>query len=282
MSLLMRLFFALSFELKAGRIGQDDLRSRLDKIVAGSLTKSVPTPMSRASSRYPGTHLHDPILPDDLLVDILVRGIVDPCAIRSALDRSPHFAAPKEEQAWRAVWNSVYRTEADFKDAVARLNNDIEKRLVLVPGEILHAFGEYLWLADIGESRNTRAQVIAEAKRYIDDIYAKRSLQPLAENARGHRDFPVHEGYGFMQAHTPEFQEILRHMEATRKKAAIDLYQSQTEELLRDMMTNPDVFARRITYSGGDEAKYANVPLLATLDSVTFVKALLGLRLDAQ
>ena len=48
MSLLMRLFFALSFELKAGRISQDDLRSRMDKIVAGSLSKSVGTPMSRA------------------------------------------------------------------------------------------------------------------------------------------------------------------------------------------------------------------------------------------
>ena len=189
--------------------------------------------------------------------------------------------APKEEPAWRAVWNSLYRSEADFREAVDRLNDDIEKRLIVVPGEVLHAFGLYLWLADIGETQKKRAQVVAEAKEYIDDMYAKRSLQPLAENASAYRDFPVHEGLGFMEARTPEFEEILNHMEATRKKAAVDLYQSQAEELLKDMMENPDIFLRQISYSGG-EARYANVPLLAAIDTRTFTASLLGLRLDAQ
>jgi hypothetical protein len=149
----------------------------------------------------------------------------------------------------------MYRTESDFKEALTRLNSDVEKRLITIPGEMLHVFGEQLWLADIGESGKTRAEVVAEAAKYIDDLYAKGSLKPLAENASAYRDFAAHDGLGFIEATTPEFGAILDHMEKMRRKAAIDRYPAQADQLLKDMVESPDAFIRQITYSGG-EAKF--------------------------
>lgn len=153
---LLQLFFALSFELKAGRIQTAHLSKRLDRIVAGhvSSTKDEPKPpLFAAASRYPEIELHNSILSDDVLVDVLVRGVVDSCAIAECLDRSPYFISKGDEPYWRRVWHSFERSDEEFEDAVKRMEEEFVSRVYTEQGEILHVFGLRLWLSDIGVLR---------------------------------------------------------------------------------------------------------------------------------
>lgn len=105
MTALLRLFFALSFELKAGRIKSSDLnaRSGLAAAMAAHLSNQKSS-LTLARERYPEIDLNDTLLADDVLVDCLVRGIVNPHQIRLSLDRSRFFVSVANEPAWRTVW----------------------------------------------------------------------------------------------------------------------------------------------------------------------------------
>ena len=77
---LLRLFFVLCFEHKAGAIGPDDLMSRTKRSLVDAMANSEnPSPLSKAGAKYPGLYIYDSILSDKVLTDILVKGVVDTC-----------------------------------------------------------------------------------------------------------------------------------------------------------------------------------------------------------
>jgi len=110
-----RLFLALSLEVRVGRIGREDFNDRLDHIVGGSMSKrdngGVGTPLSDAQDRYPRLHLHDSILSDKVLVQVLCDGLIDESEINSSLSVHELFVEPDEEPNWRKVWHGFLRPE---------------------------------------------------------------------------------------------------------------------------------------------------------------------------
>lgn len=192
---LLRLFFAISFEMKAGRIGPDDLKRRFERAAARMLAEREETegsPMMKAQERYPDIDLNDQILSDAVLIDVLVKGLVDREQICSSLDRSPYFVEPGEEPAWRTVWYSYERPENEVVRAIDVMDKEFSERKFTAPGEMMHVFGLQLWLAEIGHSGKTRAGVISDAKKYIDDLYDQRRLALLTDD----EDDEVRFGYG--------------------------------------------------------------------------------------
>ena len=93
---LLQLFLALSFELKSGKIEKDDLSDRLDKIVAGGVTKDEGAKKANrlyvASKKY-DLYLHADYLPEPLLIDILASGLVDQDAVLCLHVRQPILCA---------------------------------------------------------------------------------------------------------------------------------------------------------------------------------------------
>lgn len=91
MLMLLRLFFVLSFEFKSNQISADDLETgrRLSAMVRAHVEKDKePSPMRRVANRYPNVDVDDSILSSSVLVNCLVRGIVDTNEIRASLDAS--------------------------------------------------------------------------------------------------------------------------------------------------------------------------------------------------
>ena len=132
----LRLLFALSFELKAGRIGEQDLlegRGIRAATVARMREKDDKTPkppMRVAEDRYPAVDIDDTLFTNELLVDFLVRGIVDADAINKQLAASRFFVTVADEPAWRTVWHYFERTEEEFDKALAKNGDAIRKKRV--------------------------------------------------------------------------------------------------------------------------------------------------------
>lgn len=278
--ILLRLFFALSFELKAGRIQANDLTSRVDKIVDGMMAhheNAEPTPLMRADGRYPEVELHDTILSDELLGDILVKGVIDGSEIRAFLDRSPYFVVKGGEPPWQTVWHFVERTDEEFADAYERMEEQFAARDFTEIGEILHVFGLRLLLADIGVSNRSRADVAREAKEYVDDMYVQKTLQLLPVNEFEHFHFAGYGGLGIHQYDTAEYRELYTYMKETQTKAREDGYPAQAADLLKEMETDPELYFRRLNVTNSDDNIYYRVPVLASIEPDTFVSTLLNL-----
>src|SRR5262249_3916448 len=153
---LLRSFFALSFEFKAGRLGQQDLKewfsTAADYLILRHDRDSErePSRCEAAIDRYPDIDLSATFLSAKLIEDIFVKSIVDHTEIQAYLDRSSYFVDRGTEPSWRTVWHWLVRTEEEFNNASNEMERQFAAREFLEPGVILHVFGLRLFLADTG------------------------------------------------------------------------------------------------------------------------------------
>jgi hypothetical protein len=281
---LLRLFFALSLEVKAGRIGSEDLIDRVQRIVAGRMSKrdgkeDVGTPMSNAQERYPHIYLHDGVLSDEVLISILCEGRIDADAIEQALTASEHFSQPDEEPNWQKVWHGFLRDEKEFEAAWQGMEKEFEERKFEHPGEVLHVFGLRLWATEIGQLQKTPEVIIKECKDYVDALSAAGRLpQSKLERLRD-----TSHGLRYHKADAPEFRDLVAYYEARSAEAYRSTWPSLADGLLADMVGDPEKFHARICYSARlGHSDCADIPVLSVIDVAAFVEKLLSMPPTAQ
>ncbi len=278
MTILLKMFFALSFELKAGRITEDALGTRMGGLVAAMTrlnNEADPMPLQFAEKNYPDIDLGDSIMSDQLLIDILSRGVVDKEAIHESLDRSPYFVDPANEPPWRALWHSLDQTDADFDRAFKEMERQYAAREFTVIGEILHVFGLRLWLSDIGVIAGNRAEIVQEGKAYIDDLYAQKRLDPIPFDHAHDFRFDCHDGLGMHEAATPEYRALVDYLKNKCHLAGVDRYPDQGEKLLEELASDPALYYRRLCVTHSDDNIYHRIPILAAIDPIVFIGRLL-------
>ena len=178
MLVLLRLLFALSFELKAARINVDDLTSgrSVAAIVSAHIAKTK-TPLMTVGERYPLVNFNDTILSDEVLLDYLIRGILDVKQIQTCLDASRFFVKVADEAPWRTVWHWMERTEKEFDTAFEKMEAQFAAREFMIQGEILHVLGLRIALSGMKVLKVSRAQLVLDGKKYIDDVYNRKTLE---------------------------------------------------------------------------------------------------------
>lgn len=280
MTSLMRTLFGLSFELKAGRLRAEDLSGRhsafISSLVRGRRDDEPVAPFVLAQRRYPTSDLDDGALSDETVADLLVRGIVDREKIRAELDVSLHYVTVADEPAWRTVWRAFDRTEEEFQAALAEMERAYAAREFARTGEILHVFGLRLWLSDIDVLPVTRAELVADGRQYIDDLYAAKRIEPIPAPGS---DFDVrHSGYdglGIREHETEEYRQLYAYLREKRRVAEVDRHPEQAGELLATMAADPDLFLRQVIFINSEQNLLYNVPVLAAIDPDDFATAFL-------
>lgn len=280
MTALLRLVFALSFELKAGRLTADDLLKRQFTLVA-SLMRSRreegdPPPIATAQKRYPEVDLGSTTLSDQTLVNLLTKGIVDSDQIRGELDASWFFVTVADEPPWRTVWHAFERTDEELNTALAEMERAFDAREYTISGEILHVFGLRLWMSKIGAIPKSLEEVVAEGRAYIDDLYASGRLElPSAHDDFSDMRFSGYGGLGIHENSTPEYRALYIYLRDKRQVAAVDRYPLIADELLADMEADPDLFLHRICLTNDGANEFYSMPVLASLDPNRFATVLL-------
>lgn len=279
MTTLLRLLFALSFESKAGNIAPEMLNGResaMVRAVSAHLNKeSEPAAIDRVNKRYPEVDLGDAILADDVLVDILERGVYNIARIHASLDNSRYFVTPDQEPSWRTVWFAIERAESDFEKALSDVTQKVEARAYTDPGEILQLTGIYLWLADLKVIPGSRSQIVSEWKSYIDDLEKAKKLPPIPIDDWLHAYDGGAGGLMFYEKESPEFQEVSEYMRRRREQVRDDQYPELAKKLLDEMVKAPELFFRRLCYTNSEDNIYAGVPILSAIDPKEFVSELL-------
>ncbi|MCK1619568.1 hypothetical protein IVA96_23925 [Bradyrhizobium sp. 159] len=276
---LLRLFFVLSFEFKSNQINAEDLEKGrgLAAMVQAHVEKDKePSPMRRVADRYQNVDIDDSILSSSVLVNCLVRGIVDPNEIQASLNASSFFVKVADEAPWRTVWHWTERTESEVLAAVAKMSEQFEQRAFTIEGEILHVLGLQLFLSDIGVIKSSKRQVVEDGKQYIDDLYKTKKLEATQRDDYALR-FDGYGGLGIQSSDTLEYRELFQHLRESSAKALRDTYPEKASELLEVMKTDVQLFYRRLCITNSDDNIYYNTPLLTSLDPDKFVLTMLDL-----
>jgi hypothetical protein len=142
--------------------------------------------------------------------------------------------------------------------------------------------GLRLFLSDRGVIKLSRPQVVVEGKKYLDDLYAAKTLQPPPPGEFSEVRFQGWGGLGIHEHNTPEYQELFDYLLKTSQRAVEDTYPAKAINLLAEMQEDVQRFYRRLVAANSSENIYASVPVLAKLDPDEFVDAVLALHPSEQ
>ena len=285
MATLLRLLFVLSFEFKAARITEQDVltgRGMSARMIAAFDKDKPKTPISLAGDRYPIVDIDDGVLSNGLLVDYLVRGIVDTDAIRAELKSSRFFITVADEEPWRTVWNWFERSDAEFDAALVKMEEAFQQRGYTKSGEILHVLGLHLFLADQGILPLSKADVVAQGKQYIDDVYAAKRIEIPPSRDTSEVRFQGWGGLGICEQETAEYKTLFQYLISTIERSVEDAYPDIAKTLLSDMTSDVDSFYRQVSLSHADASDYIRAPVLAKLPVDDFVDTFFTIYPSAQ
>jgi hypothetical protein len=278
MTELTGLLFSLSFELKGGRLSEDDLRDRemaqyynrgLDK------DKHMIKPIVASAERYLGINIYTTTLSDETLINILIKSVLDKEKICDELDKSTYFVTVADEPAWRTVWHYNSRTDDETSSALKEMERAFVDREYTVTGEILHVLGLQLHFAKNRVISRTQSEIVAEGKRYIDDLYSHGKLEACQKNDYlSDSRHGLYGGLAMAERETSEYKELDKYLNEKSHASYEMRYPDIATELLSDMKTDTDLFRSKITNLG--EGNFYYVPVLASLDPNTFVSELLN------
>ncbi len=279
MTALIRLIFALSFEIKAGRLRADDLKWRTNWLFAAATEKEGKEGASRR--RYPEVDLADQVLSDEVLTDILVKGIVDESAIRAGLDSSRYFVTVADERSWITVWHFFDRTDKELAAAHDKMEKQFAAREFSEAGELLHVLALRLFLARNNVSGRSLSEVVVEGKRYIEDLYEAGRIDTSVIDSR-ELHFNGYAGLAFVDSESTEFGELKKYLVQVADRAVKKSYPKLGLQLLKEMEADPDLYLRHVCLTNSPDNLYHNVPILASIDPDEFVKTLLSLHPSKQ
>ncbi|WPZ04277.1 hypothetical protein T8S45_01725 [Blastomonas marina] len=275
----MQQFFAFSIEHKLGRISGTHLINRRNRFITNAMgqAEDAPTdPFVRASQRYPGVEMTEGPFTDEVLVDVLEKGLIEPNSINHAFNSSAFVRSP-DESPWKILWHSDSRENAELVAAQDQILEWISTREPLDTGIIMHICGLLLRSAEIGALDWTEEQVVIEMKAYIDDLLESGSIEDYADDFMGRYAHGAYDGLGFVKIGTPNFREMWDYLQTSRIEATRRRNPEIAEQLVDLIKTDVAEFTRKISYGYGSGGTYANRPIFADTDAAIFARNLVEL-----
>ncbi|GGN47167.1 hypothetical protein GCM10011349_15090 [Novosphingobium indicum] len=271
---ILRLLFALSFEIKLGRLNAGQIRGRKDHWITAMMDSNEDAPIKSSFERYKGIDLSDTTLSDELLIELLVNGVIDELLIKRDLDSSAWFLEPADEPSWRTIWHRFERDDGAVVEAIGMLQRELAKLQYRDPGEILHIFGMMLMMTDVNLLEGDRDSVVESAKTYIVALRERGELPPL--NANSFMENSRHGawgGLGFIDVGSEYFREIYGFLDEQRQLASIERLPALAARLMDELGEDPDLFCRRLVGPGGEGSDLIEGPVLREIDPAEFLAA---------
>lgn len=282
---LMRLFLALSFEYRKGNLTRDDLKNRSSGLLAAMRAArqgAVEDRLAVCAAKYPGLDLRDEALTNDMLVQILVDGYFDVEAIDQNLSNSKHYRQLRAEDSWQTVWYGVKREPTQFDEARADMEAKFANRSYELPGIILHVSMLRIWLGELGYLNKSSADLVAEAKDYIDAIAAANRLPDQAVGRRWVLSNTDSQQLGFHGREKAEFSELRDYFQSKMTEAYESQFALWADELRALMRNDSWKFLQRICWTSSSEVECFRDPIMPQIDATEFVEIALSQSIDAQ
>lgn len=273
---ILHLLFALSFEIKLGRLDSGQIIGRNDHWLAAMMDRDNDAPIKASFDRYKGIDLSDTTLSDELLIELLVNGVIDESLIKRDLDASAWFLKLADEPSWRTIWHRLERDDSAVVKAIGALQRELDNFQYQDPGEILHIFGMMLMMTDFDLLEGDRDSVVERAKAYIVDLRGRGELPPFNPNSFmediRHGSWG---GLGFTDAGSDHFGRIYGFLREQRQLAGVERLPALAARLMNELGEDPDLFCRRLVGHGGEGSDLIDGPVLREIDPVEFLEAVL-------
>ncbi|MEF3073562.1 P-loop NTPase fold protein [Methylobacter sp. Wu1] len=260
-------------EVRSGNLKPSEISNIRDIIYSGIFTKSKQKSSPTNMNKYNGFVWLDGPLPGKLWADIIGTGLIDAKAVNGAIKNS-HYFAREDRPEWRRLWEFYTLSDDEFTLLVNDVAQKFNANQYEDVGILFHVAGILLKLSEFGIYSVSTDDILLKAKANLNELTAAgkvncftKIIDPMSPIGWG--------GLGFTSFDKPEFLALADHLKECVKKATEASLPKAGEELLKEMKTDSEKFARALIVTNGGDNFYYNKPILAHTQPKNFVKTVI-------
>ncbi len=288
---VVKLFVAISIDMRMGELGREDIVGRIDKAMAirfagsrrseneeAKSEEEKARQFSRSYQKYsPTVDISLPALGDEVLVSSLVDGVFEKSAFQRHFEESAFFKGPEDMPAWLRFMKFDFLDDATVESAVREMGEQIETLSFGEIGDFLHIVALQLLRSEEGLIPDNSDKVVELAKRCLDRLVDKGQF-PLEIDENFLRDHGSFRGYGFWitEKSAAPFNEIVAYLEQCARNSLSKRESEIKKELTALLKIGSDELRSVLSFGEGYTSKYARIPVLNFFGVDEFATLYLG------
>ena len=271
---LLAFVLALGMEMRASRVeveDADNLGGSLFHLDFGLQDNVSVSRIRKLTERYSDVSWHDPVVPPSVLANLIVSGVLAKAEANVVVTSHPDIVGSQMLPSWIALWYWHGLSRTEYLQARGRLLDDLANARLTHPGEILHATGEVMLLADAGDMLFD--DPVAAMTAYVERLEASGELMPNLEFREG-LDGDSWVGRVFQGMETTGFQTVRDGLQAAADRVLKRQVKGLAEKFLLDL-ENGSTKLESLYENNVVEGDFGNVAALHDLRVDAFADQLL-------
>ncbi len=270
---ILNLFFSVSFELKKGKVTENDLRSILFPSYR-KLTKTEEKSQTQLiREKYPIFKFFNHPIEIDLWLDIFKFGTVDKQLLETSILSSNYFK-DQSQPDWIKLWYYYDLNDDEFVEIFEKVYSKVEKNEVDNKYELLQIICLLFVLAD----KKLIKCNIKKIQELADDALEKAKAKGILVKTKN-EDFPGSSSHGLQYSglEFPSNQLFLKKISAEIENTYEEELPNLSKELFNLMSESIEKFGEKIILENNKENIYYDIPILKFIPAKEFVNAVLKL-----
>jgi hypothetical protein len=232
-------------------------------------------------NNFEETTFSSEILPETILKELFLKGIVDNDKIQSHLKANRLFFEEQASAEWQILWHHFSYSHNEVVDALSKTENKLSEYSYTQLGEILHVVGLRIEFADNGLINKTKEEVLSEAKAYIDTLYEKRMFNndEIESITNRHSDFFAFNsshGLGFRGLEAEEFKTLKKYLHEKVNDYEKVCFEDQALKLMKISNTNFQEFYEALCLTNDTHNRFYRKPILAHIPPKMFTEHIMN------
>lgn len=272
---LLRLFLTISFEIKKGKIIEDNIIELLLSIpIPYNKTKDEkPKPIDEIRSKHSVFKLRYQPISSELLKEYFSSGAMNADRVNNSI-KSSYYYQDDNTPDWIKLLRFRTLSDDEFEALSSKIYENILSKNIEDRYEILQMSGLFLYLEELTLFDMDRQVFVEKVKECIDEMRTKDLFK-----LQGGERYPSDHSHGLMYScfRTDEFQSILSHVkDIIEDQVAIDL-PDKAAALCNSLRESVDDFGEKIILSNSRNNLYYETPIFQFVNTEELIGIIIGL-----
>lgn len=263
---------AIGMEVRADAVQGDNLEELLGAATRLRVASKADQKVVEAKgliSKYPNVAWESPIISPGILGQLITGGVLPLQEINEGLAVHRLIVGAAKVPAWLALWRWIDLNANEYSMVRKVVLEQLSKRSIVRPGEILHLVGTMIWIEEFGDRivGNVGPYFIA----YINNLLRDGKLEPEM-SVFDASNFEGWASIGYQKSEHPTFQRVQAHLKNAVESAHKQLMVESAKQLL--VRLSAPGFENALYEFDRKRGEYGGVALLHHLSPVEFADLL--------
>lgn len=270
---IISLFFAISFEIKKGKITEEDILKLFLVDYFSKKKDDEKTPTQVIRDKYPVFGIYYHPINESLWTEYFKNGTINKNELKTSIENSIYFQQENTPN-WIKLWHYYDLDDNSFEKLFGLVYKDFEDLKIKNKYELLQVTCMFISFSEINLIPHKKKDIIEIAKKNVEALKKSGDLK-----ISKHEEFPSESshGLGYQGLKIQETIDFVKYVSEQVNKSQYEDYPTLAKQLLETLESSVELFREYVTLSNSRNNIYYDVPILNYIAAKKFSETVLKL-----